>query len=491
MLTILKHIEYETWFAISEFIDNAIASYLKTQADLEKLEGPTFKLIIKIELNEFEDKITIRDNAGGISALDYRRAFRAAEIPPDNSGLSEFGMGMKSAACWFSDKWTVTTSALGETQERKVTFDMEEIYHDKIEELQVDTRTVSKETHYTKIELFNTPKIPRKKAVSVLKGHLSSIYRDFLRKGTVIIKVDTEALSFTETKVLQAAQYNQPGGANITWKKDINFELVPGMKVTGFVAIREKASTAHAGFALFRRGRVIQGSYDTGFRPAQIFGQSNSYRYQRIFGELHLEGFEVNFTKKGIQWDDKLEDFLKDLKAQINSDEFPLLYQAEQYRAKATEKEYQNTTRTLDNIVRDFDKNGEAALSSTVGEEPAESEDLPLPALEKSVNRNFEVPFNGVAWKVQIELGYEDELTDLIQIASQSHGEHIRNITIRVSLTHPFMVEFVGVENAKLDPVLRMAAILAISEVLAKESGIKTQGEVRRNFNDLILNLCK
>ena len=29
MLSVLKHIEYETWFALAEFIDNAIDSYLK------------------------------------------------------------------------------------------------------------------------------------------------------------------------------------------------------------------------------------------------------------------------------------------------------------------------------------------------------------------------------------------------------------------------------------------------------------------------------
>ena len=29
MLSILKHIEYETWFALAEFIDNAIDSYLE------------------------------------------------------------------------------------------------------------------------------------------------------------------------------------------------------------------------------------------------------------------------------------------------------------------------------------------------------------------------------------------------------------------------------------------------------------------------------
>ncbi|WP_316851594.1 ATP-binding protein [Pedobacter agri] len=491
MLTILKHIEYETWFALSEFIDNAIASYLTNQAALEAAHGDEYKLIVKIELNEFEEKIIIRDNAAGIALADYARAFRAAEIPPDNSGLSEFGMGMKSAACWFADHWTVTTSALGEEVERKVTFDLNEIYHDQIEELDIMTSPSSPASHYTKIELFNTSKMPRKKAVAVLKGHLSSIYRDFLRNGKVIIKVDTEELSFSETKVLSAAQYNLPDSQPVLWRKEIDFNLSEKTRVKGFVAIREKASTTHAGFALFRRGRVIQGSYDTGFRPPHIFGQSNSYRYQRIFGELHLEGFEVNFTKKGIQWDDKLEAFLKQLKEDISAASFPLFQQAEQYRARATEKEYKNTSKTLESIVKDFEKKAAGALAETLEDEPSASEPDSLPTVEKAFHKSFSVTFNGTLWAVQIELSYEESDADLLEILNQSHQSHQRDIFIRISLTHPFMVEYVGTDNGKLEPVLRMAAILAISEVLAKESGIKTQGEIRRNFNELIYNLSK
>jgi hypothetical protein len=51
------------------------------------------------------------------------------------------------------------------------------------------------------------------------------------------------------------------------------------------------------------------------------------------------------------------------------------------------------------------------------------------------------------------------------------------------------MMEFVGVDNSKIELILRIAAALGLSEILAKESGVKTQGEVRRNFNELISKL--
>ena len=55
--------------------------------------GDDFVLDVRVEINEPENKITIRDNACGIGEADYSRAFESSEVPPDNSGLSEFGIG--------------------------------------------------------------------------------------------------------------------------------------------------------------------------------------------------------------------------------------------------------------------------------------------------------------------------------------------------------------------------------------------------------------
>src|SRR6185503_7441804 len=98
--------------------------------------------------------------------------------------------------------------------------------------------------------------------------------------------------------------------------------------------LRETVFVSNAGFALFRRNRVIQGSGDEGYRPEAIFGKSNSFRFQRLFGELHLEGFEVSHTKDGFRWDENEEPFLELLKKDLNSKPMPMLDQAEEYRVR-------------------------------------------------------------------------------------------------------------------------------------------------------------
>lgn len=497
MLSVLKYLEYETWFALAEFVDNSIASYLKNEEQLKAIEGEDFKLEVKIEINEAENKITIRDNAAGIGEEDYPRAFRAAEVPPDTSGLSEFGMGMKAAACWFADNWCVRTTALGEMTTKVVCFDIKKIFEDKLEELDVEIRNSLKNYHYTAIELFNVNKMPKGKGLGKVKEHLKSIYRDFIRKGILILKVNEEELHYKEPKILRAPKYDDPKGEAILWKKEIDFPIEEGLSVHGFVAIREKGSTSEAGFALFRRGRVIEGSYDKGFRPEKIFGNPNSFPYQRVFGELHLEGFDVNFTKKGIQWDENLDIFLDLLRDDITHKDFPLLQQAERYRVRETDTDYKKTKKVLDNTVDDLADKAPQAIAEVVNMPPVEPpEQRQLKPTEKTIHRDFEVKVKSTTWKISIELSYDPSLTELIEIGDhlireESKDLTIRQVGIRLSLTHPFMIQFVGIDNSKTEAILRFTAALGLSEVIAKESGAKTQGEVRRNFNELITSLSK
>lgn len=496
MLSVLKYLEYESWFALAEFIDNSIDSYIKNESEIKKIEGENFKLEVKIEINDQENKITIRDNASGINETDYPRAFRAAEIPVDNTGLSEFGMGMKSAACWFADKWRVTTTALGEKTEKQVFFDMKKIFNDKLEELEVSIKTTEKNHHYTIIELFDIDRMPRGRGIGKIKDHLRSIYRDYIRKKILILKFDGEELYYSEPKILKVSKYDDLKGPPILWKKDIDFPIEEGLSVKGFVAIREKASTSEAGFALFRRGRVIQGSFDNGFRPEFIFGNPNSFKYQRVFGELHLEGFDVSFTKKGIQWDNNLDTFLQILKDDLSHKSFPLLQQADQYRVRASDSEYKKAKKALESTTNDFSNKASQVVQDLMNTESKGSEDEKsvLSTTDKTLHREFNIRFNEINWKVSVELSYDPSLKEFIEIGDsfikdKSKDNSIRQIGIRLSLTHPFMINFVGVDNNRIEPVLRIVVALGLAEVIAKSSRIV--GDVRRNLNDLITNLSK
>ena len=109
ILSVLPHLNFTPWYALAEFVDNALQSYLSNRKELQEVEGTRFRLAVDIDIDASAQRITVRDNAAGIGRAAFARAFRPAEIPLDASGLSEFGMGMKSAPCHrFSPKcWRV------------------------------------------------------------------------------------------------------------------------------------------------------------------------------------------------------------------------------------------------------------------------------------------------------------------------------------------------------------------------------------------------
>ncbi|MEZ0487652.1 ATP-binding protein [Fibrella aquatica] len=503
ILSILKYIEYEHWFAISEFIDNAIDSYLKNKVLLHHTEGENYQLEVSIEIDSDNNKIVIRDNAAGIAEKDFARAFRAAERPPDNSQLSEFGMGMKTAACWYSDYWTVRTTALGEPTVKTVRFDMRKIYHDNLSELEFIPEPASANIHYTVIELTEVFRLPRGSSTLMkIKRHLESIYREFTRNGILRLKFNGDYLEFESPKILTAPIYSDKNSPPILWRRDISFDVEEGLSVHGFVAIRQEGATSEAGLALFRRGRVIQGtSYEQNFRPEIIFGKSNSFRSQRVFGELHLDGFQVTFTKKAFQADENMEIFLQLLHEELSASSFPLLKQAENYRSRASEVNYAKmATPVLRSTVVDLSNKLPAAVNKLRTANPLPfldpNKETPLPILpsNKSVHEVFTIHFNNLDWEISIELSYDIsvelmyEVSDVF-IPNKTPNSSTRQVGIRLSLTHPFMVQHIDTDKTKLEPVLRMVAALGLSEVVAKESGAASQREIRRNFNQLINHL--
>lgn len=495
VLSVLRHLNYKPWFALSEFVDNAIQSANSNGRPLRVMSGEGYQLKVEIEISPDDGgQIVIRDNAGGIALEDFPRAFRPADIPPDRSGLSEFGMGMKSAAFWFGSQWSVRTSAIGETVERQVKLDIHTILADKIEDLDVTERRADVNSHFTELVLTRLHQTPQGKTLTKICEHLSSIYRVFLREGSLELRFKGEKLNYTAPGIMKAPYFKTPSGPPVVWRKEIDFDFGQELRVHGFAALFEVASTTKAGFALFRRNRLIQGSADEGYRPHAIFGNPNDYTFQRLFGELHLDGFEVSHTKDGFRWDDNEEPFLQLLRQHLDSDPLPLLRQAEGHRVRPKAEDYvrgaekanERTTETIQKFV--------PPLIQKQHQLGPDAEPVPasLPQVEAPASvREIEVEVERVKWLVRIELSTDPAVGDWYSLSdaprTSPSTEH-RLLCLRLSLTHPFMQQFCGTTADKIEPMLRIAAALALAETTARDSGVKSPGTIRRNLNDLLRN---
>ena len=139
--------------AIAEFIDNALQSYRDCK-NMLIANDPNFKFRVTVDFEWNTDDnrakvITISDNAGGLNFRSFQKAFMTAETPEDNKGLNEFGMGMKTAAGWLGNTWSVRTTAIDEPVERFYEFNLQYVLDNDIKELPYEEVTYPNKEHYT------------------------------------------------------------------------------------------------------------------------------------------------------------------------------------------------------------------------------------------------------------------------------------------------------------------------------------------------------
>src|SRR6266852_581740 len=487
MYAAFARLHYKPWFAIADFVDNSIQSYLTSVR-----EPRADPLLIDVRIDE--DEIVITDRAGGIAEADFPRAFSPSQPPPDPMGLSEFGLGMKAAACWFAKRWSVRTSALGEPVERTIEFDIPKITQEGIESLPVAERPASATDHYTVVTLSSLRVRPKGRTLGKVKEHLSSIYRVLMRDKVVRIRLTigstTEELEYELPKLLVAPHFREPDGPPREWRREFDFTLDRSRRVWGWAGLLATGSVSRAGFSVFRRNRLIQGSADETYRPAELFKTPNSYTYQRLVGEIFVDGFDVSHTKDGIQWDGLEEAVISRLKIELNSFDLPLLQQAEGYRARRRAQDLEAgfglSAVTSTGAVLASSSTAEvlgAQLQKVEPDDPRE----PLKASEKTLTKRtftVNVPRDQLPWSVTIEL-VSDRAAEWFQRGSATNIEE-RSIHILLNLAHPFSEQFINDAEATLAPLLRIVCGLALAEETARESGVKHAGEIRRRLNQLL-----
>lgn len=488
IIKIFKALDYEPWFALAEYVDNSISSYQQDKEQIKEYDSlPSLK--IEIDLNFIDMSISIKDNAGGIKLDKYEYAFRAAEIPDDTTGLNEFGMGMKTASSWLANKWTVRTSAIGEIVERTIQFNVDEVVKNDTHELMALEKPCGESDHYTIITLEElTGNAPLQRDVSKIKKHLASIHRKFIRQDDISIIINGEELTYEDQDILVAPKWDNNGGPDIEWKIEIDQRFGSNKRVKGFVGLLSKMSTSvYNGFSLFRRGRVIEGSGDDLFRPKQLSGTVGSHQYKRVFGELELEGFNVDFTKGKFQTDKDFDELLDLLQDYCDSDELPLLRQGRNYRkpqpkeslkdiAKKGAKDYRESIKKAE-----IKQQIEAAIATK--DEPEEKRINPIPEKNKLEQIIEEFDIDNEKWIIELVLVDDEGIKDWIEILEDSDtAVGIKKIKVRLSMIHPFMSSF-GIDD--IQPFIRLAIALALSESLARISG-GGPGAVRRNLNKML-----
>ena len=479
---------------LAEFVDNALQSYKDNKEALLEVEND-YKLVVNIDI-EWDDetnratKIVISDNAAGINEHKYESAFMPAKTPENNSGLNEFGMGLKTAALWLGETWEVNTKALNENVERTITFNLNEVTANDLEELPIETVEKNITEHYTTVTITDpTKNTPARRNLDKIRGDLASIYRQSLRSNEMQIIVCGESLSFVEYPVLVAPPAGNYNATPITWKKEVNFSFGK-YKATGFIGILRDIDSTKNGFVLLRRGRVIVGAeYDGRYFP-KMSGSSGTFKYKRLFGELELEGFDVSFNKNAIQDKDNLEALMDALRDEIRTPEFDIFKQAEDYRLNESQK-------VVNKLVKKHNNNVRKAEPITINTQTKKLEEPPTQLVFPEVapqNPSLETPqvqpeivlgettdeyrIDGKTYKLNVEFVNTGNELFWSDVSHKAEGV----IVCKINTDHVFFRHF----GSPTDSVIAIIKTIAISKFAAKTSGNDTTAELLDLFNEFI-----
>ena len=504
LLSLFPAMNYKPWFAFGEFVDNSIQSYVEHREELRALHGTNYKLKIEISFSTGDvPEILVEDNAAGIFGKDIERAFTPAARPPDRTGISQFGIGMKSAATWYSEYYTVSSSALGEKVTRVVTFDIKKIVDQNIEELPIESSPKDPDHHGTRILMRNLHQgLPHGQTLGKIRAFIGSIYRDYIRGGDVLIYVGGELLSFDGSTVLNQTYWptdKGPGADALPkrWSLPIDFTLDGSWeedksperpskppRVRGWMAILATGSTRKSGAALLWKKKVVvgagsmaQGDEDS-YRPGVVFGSTNSFPFQRLFGELDLSEFQVTAFKDQIDWRPGQElEFQEKLLEALNAGPEPMLRMARNYRStlktpdtgSAVRNSVQGTTLAAQEAF-------ESVLSAHISGIPDEVIDTPSDVSDVEAQAAiFSVDGQGLRMDIIVDRGEKQWLK-----VSQDQNTWV----VQLNRAHPFMNSFANLPGADLDPVFRIGMAIALAEIRARNASVPYPTTIRGWVND-------
>jgi hypothetical protein len=463
-------LNYKPWFAIAEFVDNATQNFFDHEAELRSAAGHQPVLSISIDYDSAGGgALTITDNAHGMGADELSRALRLGAKPPNTSGRSEFGMGLKTAACWFGTVWEVRTTRLGEDVEYHAVVDLPRLAETGGHVVEVTEARAHPLAHGTTISIQPLRKKLFGRQIERIKDTLTSMYRSDLRSGRIEIRWKDCNLSYEEPALFQ--EELEPERWR-TYRQEVSVTVEDPSTgrehvATGWVGILKTMSSRDNGLALLRRGRVIIGGPDDGWRPHELVGQLGSPAWKRMVGELNLDSFPVNFSKDGFAWDGGLEERLI---AALQSPLKDYRIKAANLRVKEIKLRPTDLNRSVDGITTGM--NHEALRRDlALNETPARPLEDPVkdPVERQRLLRDstgptrLKVPTPQGEIVAQLYLRDIDPKMEWISISFAQPDE----IDVFLNTNHPFVAEYSD-DDAGIAMIARFALALALSEKRAR-----------------------
>lgn len=468
-----RRLSYKTWYAIAEFVDNSTQNYYDHREKLlscSSHEPGDPKLRIEITYDDERNSLTIIDNANGMEFEELERAVILDRPPIDTTGRCEFGMGLKTAACWFGSTWTIITSRLGSSRELTAKVHVPDLVVKHSETITVLEKPVDPSSHYTQIIIEGLYKPIRGRTANRVLDQLGSMYRMDLRSGEILIIWNGTPISFNEPPIL--SEDLDDGTRNI-WKKNVSIKVPWSvdnsiLMATGWIGIRLPGSQRDAGFVLFRRGRVIVGGPGEGYKPLEVFGQGNTFRSQRLIGELNLNDWPVTQAKDAFDWSGGLEDEFIERLRQASKDYMDKCENLREPQPVITATDMQLASEATQQALSDI-RFGQAIEQEIALPEPPKTLEQANADIEKLVSVSvgpiiYSIPVGAEQWVFRLH--WQDQLSDAHWMSVSYPQDTVTDIFL--NMAHPFFTPYLT-RNGFLELIQKFVVALALAERMARK----------------------
>ena len=215
IMNVFSRLNYKPHYAIAEFVDNSTQSYLLHRDEL-KASIPGYKLDIVVTQDPGSKTLVVEDNAFGMELDRFLDAITLdAKNPEQQNSRNEFGMGLKTAASWFGNVWSVSSTAYGSTNRYTAVVDIPHLQETGENDVEISVEPALPEEHGTTIRISEVTKSMGPRSVGKTRTMLASMYRRDLASGEVRINVNDQDISFESYPVLRFRDRD--------WKKNLDF----------------------------------------------------------------------------------------------------------------------------------------------------------------------------------------------------------------------------------------------------------------------------
>lgn len=465
-------LSYKPWYAIAEFVDNATQNFFDHRSSLAAANGGDARLTVSVDYDGAGPSLRIQDDAHGMGLDEFRRAMRLNERPPDQSGRSEFGMGLKTAACWFGSRWTLESTRLGESLGYRATLDLEELQRTRPDTLMIEEFDAAEADHGTTLTIDPLRRALYGRSIQRVKETLASMYRfDIAREGVKIV-YNGDPLEWNWPPLWRE---ELPDGTERVWRHDLDLAVEDPQsgayhRITGWAGILETMSARHSGFALFRRERLIIGGPTEGWRPQEVMGSQGSHSWKRLVGELHLDDFPVSFSKDGFRWEGALEERTIEAVAEAITDYRRKAANIRVRSPKVRPEDLEAQTRSIESALKPDELRRDLARHEAPFrpkqdpvDDPSQRESL-LDDAQGPLELRVPVPSGDLVARVYLKS--EDSRVEWLTLSFAQPDE----VDVFLNTNHPFVAEQLDDERS-IGLLQRFALSLALAEKRARMLG--------------------